>query len=170
MKFFKILLGIFIFANINLFPKFYSVKSQRELDLKIHDFKYSFICFAPKNQDGLHIKSVMKSLVDSDGFQNIMDYGLVVLFVYVNDKVLSSTQSFNFSKEQPLFVLLNKDEIIAQSDLGGHYTAPIMKKFVLNSLAKNLAPLLTISEKNGITLKNKLMKKLVDRFFKIEKR
>lgn len=149
MKFFKIVFGLFLFISMSLFPKFYSIRSQRELDLKLHDFEYSFVCFAPINQDGMHIKDMMRSLANSDDFQDAMDYGLVVLFVNVEVDTFSFARAIDYTGK-PLFALFNHEKMIAQSDLGHHYTIAVMKKFVLDALAKDSEPSLVLPDKKVV--------------------
>lgn len=136
MRFLKTVLSVFIFTSISLFPKFYSVRSQRELELKLQEFEYSFVCFAPLDQDGMHIKDVMKSLANSDDFQDVMDYGLVILFVYINIDTLPFALNLGYRKK-PLFGLFKHAQIVAQSDLGQHYTVGLMKKFIFEAFAKD---------------------------------
>lgn len=136
MRFLKTILIVSIFTSISLFSKFYSVRSQRELELKLQQFEYAFVCFAALDQDGVHIKNIMKSLAVRDDFQDTMDYGVVILFVYVNGDTLPFALDVAYQKK-PLFVFFKHDQIIAQTDFGHHYTVELMKNFIDKVLAQD---------------------------------
>ena len=108
------------------FSKFYSVRSESEFDRKLRDFEYSFVCFAQDNVDGDRIKEMLRSLASSEEFEESEENGLVFLFVN-GDHALS--RRYNHTGK-PLFVIFNRKKILAEGDLGEHYTIKKMRDFI----------------------------------------
>ena len=138
MKYKKALASLLFLASMNLFPKFYSIKSKRELDRKLADYTYSFVCFAQDNPDGLRSKEMMKMVANSDDFRNLADFTFVVLFVHIDREALHTVAHAYAYSGRPLFMLLNHDRIITHSDLAGHCSVEIMKQFVFRSIGNVL--------------------------------
>lgn len=136
MKGFKIF-TILCLANIQLVAKFYSIKSEREMNRKLHDYEYSFVCLASDNAADHRIKDMMRNLSNHD-FKDMPHASLAFLFVYADrDSLRLIASQFHYAG-QPLFLLYKGHQLFAQSDLGKHYTIGAMRAFIYQHMSAEL--------------------------------
>ncbi len=121
----------------SMFGSFYSIKSVRELEHKMHSKPQGLLCFAPRSHsdcDG--IVGLLRYVADRFSMQESPRKELLFLWVDTDAPGLACWASKRYGYcSDPLFVIWSNNEVLATTDLHKHYVSRLLELFLIKTLA-----------------------------------
>ena len=139
----RLLLGGLAFFSVGLFARYDVVSSSSEFKSALHDYDYTFACFADEHsQQGRHIKDKMQALSLKSDFGGDLRDRFSFVFVPAQKHKLSFLSRKYGYQGKPLFLLFEFDQLVVASDLGQDYSIERMENFITEAIADSLKELL----------------------------
>lgn len=127
-----IFVSMLLVMSANCLAKYYTIKTERELNQKIKEFAIAFVAFAQDDDTGKYVKKVMKDLSASDDFneESGNEAKVGILFVAVTDPKLQTIAQKLGYKNLPFFVLYDGGKVVRSAENPGPYKVRGFKKFI----------------------------------------